>query len=139
MVSRRTFLLTGVAAGALALGGGGVALVAMDRFRGWIRGILHRSLPGYSLEPNGLALFSDEYYARRKSATKLRLFAAAQRVTDVKAALPEEMAADVEDEERLILSDFLVGSDFFDNYPDGPKEITYRGAPEACGSPFATF
>lgn len=139
MIGRRKLLLMGVAAGALAVvGGSGAALVAMDRYRGWIREILQRSLPGYGLEPNGLAQFIDEYYERRKSATKLRLFAAAQRVVNAKVALPEEMAADVEEEERLILSDFLLGSDFFESNPDGPKEVTYRGAAEAC-SPFATF
>jgi hypothetical protein len=140
MVRRRNLLLMGVAAGALGLvGGGGAALVAMDRYQGWIRDILQRSLPGYDLEPDGLALFTDEYFAKKKSATKLRLFAAAQPVVNAKPVLPEDMAEDVEEEERRILSNFLIGSDFFENYPRGRREITYRGSAEACSSPFATF
>jgi hypothetical protein len=49
------------------------------------------------------------------------------------------MAARLAAEERVILTDFLIGSDFFQNYPNGPKHITYRGKPGACVSPFAKF
>jgi hypothetical protein len=141
MASRRKFLLmSGAAAGTLAIAGGsGAAFVFADRFEGWIQDVLRRSLPGYELQPNGLAQFMEEYYAKRKDNRTLRLFAATQRLVDAKWALPREMASDVDEEERRIVSDFLIGSDFFDNYPDGPKKITYRGIAEACGSPFATF
>jgi hypothetical protein len=137
MVPRRRFLLLGGAAGALAVGGA-TGFAFTDRFRGWIRDTLEHALPGYSLEPAGLAQFAGEYYAKRKDHDALRVFAAAQGVIDAKWALPPKMAIDVQEEERQILTDFLVGSDFFDNYPDGPKTVTYRGLPEAC-NPFATF
>lgn len=136
MVRRRKFLVMS-AAGTLAIVGGG-AFVLTDRYRGWIHATLQRSLPGYSLQASGLTRFVEEYNARKQGNTRLRLFAAAQRLVDAKPVLPEEMAADFEAEERRIVSDFLIGSDFFDNYPNGPKEITYRGVAEAC-SPFATF
>lgn len=140
MTSRRRLLLLGTAAGAVAvIGGGGAGLVMMDGYRGWIRSTLRRALPGYSFDPEGFERFIDEYNSRRSSNKKLRLFAAAQRLADVKWALPNDMTADVEEEERRIVSDFLVGSDFFQNYPDGSKIIIYSAAPEACGSPFATF
>ena len=45
----------------------------------------------------------------------------------------------VEEEERLIISDFPIGSDLLENYPNGPKQVTYRARAEARGSPFATF
>lgn len=139
-MNRRRLLLMGSAVGGLAvIGGGGAAFVATDHYNGWIHDILQRGLPGYRLEPKGLARFIDDYFTAKKHATKLRVFAAAQRVLNVKAALPDDMAEDVEVAERSILSDFLVGSDFFENYPDGPKEITYRGIPIACVSPFAKF
>jgi hypothetical protein len=141
MASRRKFLfIGGVAAGTLAIAGGGAAgFVLSDRYQGWIEEVLRRSLPGYDLEPNGLARFTEEYYAQRKDNARLRLFAATQTLFDTKWALTHEMTRNVDKEERLIISDFLIGSDFFENYPKGPKQITYRGRAEACGSPFATF
>jgi hypothetical protein len=139
MIRRRTFLLMGTAFAALVgVGGGGAAFVRSDRFSGWIRATLLRALPGYDLEPAGLARFIDDYN-QRKRGIKLRLFAAADRFVDANWALPKKMATDVEEEERLIVSDFLLGSDFFQNYPDGPKIITYIESPDACGNPFATF
>ena len=140
MISRRRLLL-GTAASALAVAGGGVAgLLMLDGYRGWIRLVLLRALPGYEFEPEGLDQFVTEYNARKKwRSKKMRAFAAVEHVLDVKWALPTDMADDVEEEERRIVSDFLLGSDFFQNYPDGAKVITYSAAPEACSSPFATF
>lgn len=137
---RRQFLLMGSALGGLAaIGFTGAGYVAVDRYGGWIREILSRSLPGYSFDPDGLALFIDEYNKQQGRSIKYRVFAAAEGVIDAKAVLPKRQAENVQRRERKILSDFLVGSDFFENYPDGAKTITYRGQPAACGSPFATF
>ncbi len=140
-MNRRKLLLLGGAAGGLAVigGGGGAAFVVTDHYSRWIHGILQRALPGYELEPEGLALFIEEYFAKKSRSIKFRMFAAAQGVLDVKGALPDGMAKDVEEQERQILTSFLIGSDFFENYPGGPKEITYRGMSIACASPFATF
>lgn len=139
MISRRNFLLMGSAAGAFAVTGGGAALVLSDPYRGWITATLMRSLPGFDLESAGLARFIEEYSARRRDNIRLRIFAAAERWFDTRWALPNEMASDFEEEERRIVSDFLLGSDFFQNYPKGVTTITYFGVAEACTSPFATF
>jgi hypothetical protein len=32
-----------------------------------------------------------------------------------------------------------MAADLFQNYPDGAKIVIHSGAPEARGSPFATF
>lgn len=127
------------AAGGLAALGAGGAYVVTDRQHRWIAKILSRSLPGYSFEPGGLARFIAEYTAKERSSMKERILAAAQGLVDAKAVLPEQSAARLAERERKILSDFLVGSDFFENYPDGPTLITYRGAPTVCVSPFARF
>jgi hypothetical protein len=140
IMRRRTFLLMGSAAVALVgVAGSGAAFVLTDRYSGWIRDTLQRALPGYDLEPAGLARFTDEYNERKQGNAKLRVFAAVEPLVDARWALPKGMAAHLEVEERRIVSDFLLGSDFFQNYPDGPKTITYAGLPEACVSPFATF
>jgi hypothetical protein len=140
MQSRRKFLLMGTTLGTLAmLGGAGAAFIAIDRYRGWIHAILRRSLPEYEIEPEGLDRFVDDYNATAHGGIKLRVFAGTQNVLDTRRVLPAGLKADVDDDERMILTNFLLGSDFFENYSNGPKLITYRGLPEACGSPFATF
>jgi hypothetical protein len=140
MIGRRAFLLMGTAIGGMAaIGAAGSTYVAVDRYEGWIHKILQRSLPGYSFEPEGLATFIDEYNARQGRSIKYRLFAAAEGLVDSKAMLPDRQEAHVVERERKILSDFLLGSDFFENYPNGSKTITYRGKPVACVSPFAAF
>jgi hypothetical protein len=140
MISRRRLLL-GSAAGAVVVAGGGFAgLLILDGYSSWIRLILQRALPGYELEPEGLDQFVAAYHARKKWKSKrMRAYAAIEHVIDINWALPTDMAEDVEDEERRIVSEFLLGSDFFQNYPDGAKIVTYAGLPEACVSPFATF
>lgn len=137
-MNRRKFLLLTSAAGGVAAVGG-IAFVLSDHYRGWIRRILHRDLPGYNLEAKGLTQYMDEYFAKQGGASQLRLFAAAEGVVDVEPLLPTGKARLLREEERRILTNFLLGSDFFANYPNGPKEIIYSGAPKACRSPFAKF
>jgi hypothetical protein len=140
MTSRRKFLLLGTAIGGLAVAGGGAALLVLtDRHKGWIQATLERALPGYSFERAGLDRFVDDFNHGHRQSMRLKLFATSQHLIDARWALPEKMAAKVAQEERLIVSDFLLGSNFFQSYPNGPKTITYSGAPEACASPFATF
>ena len=136
-MNRRNFLLLSTAAGGVAIAGGG-AFVLTDNYHGWVSDVLHRSLPGYTLEPKGLALFIDEHFAHRKSR-KRRLLAAAEGVVDLKPILPPKMAQRIAAEERQILTDFLIGSDFFRNSPGGSKLVTYGGKPTACVSPFAVL
>jgi hypothetical protein len=136
-MNRRNFLLLGSAAGGLGLLGGGAAYVKVDNHHAWVSDILHRGLPGYALEPRGLSQFIDEYFA--KATRKLKAFAAVEGLIDVKWALDSKRKNELEIEERKILSQFLLGSDFFANYPPGPKEITYLGVQKACASPFAQY
>jgi hypothetical protein len=136
-MNRRNFLIASGAAGGLAVAGGGMFLLS-DNYHAWVSGILHRSLPGYAIEPKGLALFIDEHFAHQKSRKK-RLLAAAQGVVDLTPMMPAAMAERFAAEERMIVTDFLIGSDFFQNYPGGSKEVTYSGKPAGCVSPFARF
>lgn len=136
-MNRRNFLLLSSAAGGLAIAGGG-AYVLSDNYHSWVGRVLHRSLPGYTLEAKGLALFVDEHFEHQKSRKK-RLFAAGLGVADFTPLMPARTAERVAAEERIILTDFLIGSDFFQNFPNGPKTITYGGKPAACVSPFAVF
>jgi hypothetical protein len=137
-MNRRKFLLLSSAAGGVAVLGG-LTYARTDHYSRWIQEILHRDLPGYTLEPNGLTQFVDEYFNRQHGDIRLRLFAAAEGIMDIDPVLPATKARKVVEEERRILTKFLLGSDFFANYPGGPKVITYQGMPRACINPFARF
>ena len=63
----------------------------------------------------------------------------AESIVDARWMLPKRMALRIEDEERDVLTEFLIGSDFFQQYPYGARTITYNGWRTACKSPFATF
>jgi hypothetical protein len=136
MMKRRTFLALGAAAGGMvALG----AALFTNGYRSWVLGFLREALPGYSLHPAGLAHFMDEYKSRHSEAMKFQILGAAESVVDARSLLPQKKAEYVEDEERNVLTEFLIGSDFFQDYPHGAKEITYSGRSKVCRSPFAIF
>jgi hypothetical protein len=136
MMKRRQFLALGAAAGGMAALG---ALLVSNGYRSWLLNVLERALPGYSYDPAGLDLFVEEREARHALALKFRLLGAAESIVDTRWLLPERMAHRIEDEERDVLTEFLIGSDFFQQYPHGARTITYHGWRSACKSPFATF
>jgi hypothetical protein len=115
----------------------GAALVA-GGYKSWMRKLLERSLPGYSFNPEGLDLFL-ETAAPESEGVKFRVFGAVEGIVDVKPLLPDGMELHADDEERRMLTEFILGSDFLEHYPDASREITYHGATGACQSPFATF
>ncbi|WP_162917344.1 hypothetical protein [Dongia deserti] len=136
MMNRRTFLALGTAAGgAIVLG---TALV-VDGYRRWVMSVLRDSLPGHSFEPASLARFIDEYESLHDEARKFRLFGAAETLLEARSLLPQRTAERIHNEERQVLTEFLVGSDFFQNRPAGVKTITYNGRAVVCRSPFAVF
>jgi hypothetical protein len=136
MMSRRTFFALGVAAGGLVAAG--AALVA-NGYRYWIEASLREALPGYAFEPNGLTRFVDDYRAAHGEPMKFRLLGVVERVVEIEPLLPAGKAHRVEDEERQVVTEFLLGSDFFQHYPLAVKEIAYNGRTIACRSPFARF
>lgn len=133
---RRTFLVLGAAAGGLAATG---AVLLANGYRSWVLRSLEQALPGYSFNAAGLDLFLEEYKPRHSDAMKFQAFGAAETVFDARALLPDSTIEYIGDEERDVLTEFLIGSDFFQQAPDGPREITYSGRAVACRSPFATF
>lgn len=133
---RRTFLALGAAAGGLTAAG---AVLLANGYRSWVLRSLRQALPGYSFDTAGLDLFLDEYRPRHSEAMKFQFFGAAESVFDARALLPDKTIEYIGDEERDVLTEFLVGSDFFEPGPDGPRKITYSGRAVVCRSPFATF
>lgn len=136
MPTRRTFFALGAAAGAVAAAG--AALLA-GGYRSWLVASLREALPGYSFEPAGLDRFVEEYESRHGQVMKFRLLGAAERIFDVDSLLSDAKERRIEDEEREVVTEFLIGSDFFQHYPLAVKEIAYNGRAVECRSPFARF
>jgi hypothetical protein len=136
MMKRRRFLALGAAAGGMAAIG---TVLFSNGYRSWVVSVLERALPGYSYDPAGLDLFVEERASSHATVLKFRLLGAAESVVDARWMMPRRVVHRIEDEERDVLTEFLIGSDFFQQYPYGGRTITYTGRRTACISPFATF
>jgi hypothetical protein len=131
---RRAFLALGASAGAMAAVG--MALFA-NGYRSWVLETLRTALPGYSFA--GVDQFIDDHRSRSRDSIKFQLLGAAESVFGARALLPEGTRRYIDDEERDVVTEFLLGSDFFQQYPQGAREITYTHRAVACKSPFAVF
>ena len=137
--SRRRFL---IASGAvIAAAGAGFSGV---RFAGsrtqWVASVIRDNLPGIAIDEESLAKFVEE--AVRSDALKpvthrLAVFAE-QNVPWVTARIPK-VRNGLDKLERRVLTEFLLGSNFF-RVPNPKQEtIVYYGPAIACGNPFVSF
>jgi hypothetical protein len=137
--SRRRFL---IASGAL-LGAAGAGFSGV-RFAGsreqWVAAIIRDNLPGIAIDEESLAKFVEE--AVRSDALnplthRLAVFAE-QNVPWVTARIPK-VRNGLDKLERRVLTEFLLGSNFF-RVPNPKQEtIVYYGPAIACGNPFVSF
>ena len=135
-MTRRMLLASTIAAGGAA--GFGAALLA-NGYRNWVVRVLQEALPGYSYEAAGLDRFLEDYRPLHLDGIKFQMLGAAETIFDARLLLPDRKRQYIGDEERDLLTEFLIGSDFFQQYPHGATIITYDSRRRACRSPFATF
>ncbi len=138
MMTRRKVMIGGAALGAAALGVGTLAAFRYH-YSDWLLQVLRQALPGHAIEPEGFALYVREYAARKRAAgaIRLELYAMAETVANPGPLLPDGLADKVAEEERRIVTEFLMGSDFFLE-ADPPRTVTYLGNPNIC-NPFAVL
>jgi hypothetical protein len=136
MINRRAFLTLAAGAGGIAIGG---ATLFANGYESWIVGVLRRALPGYAFDPAGLEQFIADYRSRHAKVSKFRLLGAAETVFQARSLLRRKTADRIENDERKVLTEFLIGSDFFQHYPPEGRKITYHGRAVVCKSPFAVF
>lgn len=139
--SRRLFLATG-AGGAIALGVGGWQWwsgFAGSRAR-WVESAVRKNLRGVVLDQDSLARFVQAVLAGRLIETRTQGMAVfahraapwlTQRIPKVRQAL--------ETRERQVLTEYLIGSNFFHVVDPRREPIVWYGAPVACGNPWASF
>jgi hypothetical protein len=139
-LTRRTLLLGACAlsvAGVGAVGGGYLLGSAGIRAR-WIEALLRRNLPGIEIEPGSLARFVQEMLATDLLVSRKRaLVASADLAAPQLTARVGSVRRFREEAERKIVTDFLMGSNFFRVANPAAEPIVYYGRPAVCPNPFA--
>lgn len=134
---RRTLLIGGLA-GAAALALGSFAGLRLASGRGaWIADVVRRNLPGFVIDEASIAIFVRDVLASGLlDAREARLKVLAD--TTIPALRRIAPARErMERLERLVLTEFLMGSNFFAGVETQP--IVYSGRNAACGNPFANL
>ena len=134
--SRRRFL---IASGALiaAAGAGFSGVRFADSREEWVASVIRDNLPGITIDTDSLAKFVAESVrgdALRPVTHRLAVFAE-QSVPWVTARIPK-VRHGLDKLERRVLTEFLLGSNFF-RVPNPKQEtIVYYGPAIACANPF---
>lgn len=133
--ARRKLLIAG-AGGAAALGLLGVASFS-NYGATWIERVIRENLPGIDLDPASLQAFIKDMLAgerMQRKAVKVTVFA--DRFVPWLPAHIAKARNGLEGLERYVLTEYLIGSNFF-RVPD-PKRVTivYSGIALACRNPF---
>jgi hypothetical protein len=138
---RRRLLIGGSVVVTAGVAGGLWIGSRLDGRQAWIESVLRENLPGITLDPTSLAKFVSEFAQHRefnddKSNIAVMMDQAVPGVT----RKVEKADRRVDRMERLVVTEYLMGSNFF-RVPDPRQEtIFYSGTVGAvCGNPFAVF
>lgn len=133
--SSRRKLLIG-AAGAIVVGA--IAWTPLKNHRAsWIEQVVRNSLPGIKLDPDSLQTFVKYMLGHERLQPALvRATIFADRFVPWLPAHISKAREGLEGVERHVLTEYLIGSNFF-RVPDPKREtIVYGGAVIACINPF---
>lgn len=137
MISRRTFLAGSIAT---AAGASGVAWLYTDRTSAWIERTVRANLPGIALDEAALRRFVQDVRASQLFAPRLSRMTVFAHATLpwVTARVPRARRG-LEKLERRVLTEFLLGSNFFQVADPRRTTIIYHGLARVCPNPFADF
>jgi hypothetical protein len=132
---RRKLLIAG-AGGAAALGIFGLASFSNYRAT-WIERVVRENLPGIDLDPVSLQAFiKDMLASERMQRKEVKVTVFADRFVPWLPAHISKARNGLEGLERYVLTEYLIGSNFF-RVPDPKREtIVYSGLALACRNPF---
>lgn len=137
---RRRLLIAG--SGVAVLGATGVAWIGsrLDGRQAWIEAVVRDSLPGIRLDAASLTTFAKRLAGNRIFADdKTNLAIKLDQAIPAIATQVSKVERRTERLKRRVLTEYLVGSNFF-RVPDPHQEtIVYSGPLPACGNPFAQF
>lgn len=137
---RRNLLIASGTLVTAAAGGAAWVGSRLDGNEAWIEATVRKHLPGVELDPESLQAFvkrfaSSRHFREREQSIAILIdqgsSAVARRITKANRRL--------ERLERLVVSEYLSGSNFF--YVADPRQETifHTGPMPACGNPFAVF
>jgi hypothetical protein len=129
--------LAGVAA--LALGGSLAGIRYAGGRAAWVADVVRRNLPGVLIEEASIAAFVQDVLASGLlDSHKARLAVLADTtIPALRRIAPARKR--MERLERLFLTEFLMGSNFFCAADTKSQPIVYSGRIPACGNPWATL
>ncbi len=144
---RRNILIGGAGLAGLGAAGLGGSFLYNSPAR-LVEHIVRAHLPGLDIDGNDMRQFVSDFLAAdihtsRKERLGLRLLAPFVNLPPFRWMLPAFVSRGVENFERRVMSEFMMGSDFFDTYAMGNPKVTYTGlytvyeAP--CASPLPRF
>jgi hypothetical protein len=139
--SRRR-LLIGAGAGAVACAGAaGVVWSSSERNRArWIEQVIRSNLPGITIDEASLARFVQETLTSPSmQSTRRRLGIAADAQVPWLTRRIHRVEQGVEITERQVLTNFLIGSNFFRVSEPERETIVYYGGIPACSNPFVRY
>jgi len=136
--ARRKLLIAG-AGGVVALGALGAASWGrLSNYRGsWVERVVRENLPGIDLDAASLQAFiTDILASERMQRKEVKVTVFADRFVPWLPAHISKARHGLEGLERYVLTEYLIGSNFF-RVPD-PKSVTivYGGIALACRNPF---
>jgi hypothetical protein len=135
---RRKLLIAG-AGGAAVLGiFGAASWGSLTNYRAdWIERVVRDNLPGIDLDPASLQTFiKDMLASERMQSRKVKATVFADRFVPWLPAHIARARDGLEGLERHVLTEYLIGSNFF-RVPDPKQEkIVYSGMIVACRNPF---
>lgn len=138
--ARRRKLLIAGAGGALALGiFGAASWGTLGNYRAsWVERVIRDNLPGVDLDAASLQVFVQDILASermQKGVVQATVFA--DRFVPWLPASITRAREGLEGLQRFVLTEYLIGSNFF-HVPDPKREtIVYGGSVAACRNPFA--
>jgi hypothetical protein len=138
--SRRRFLLGGMAS---VLAGSLVGNLSSEHATGqdaWVEKILRKNLPGIKLDEASLPHFFRDIHAKGLlDAYRHRLAVFLDQTIPTPTNWVTMLRHAIEGRERLVLSEFLLGSNFFQAQDPMSETITYFGPSPVCGNPFVVY
>ena len=142
--SRRDVVLGGLALGAGTFAAASPFVFENHNTKHFIRLILERNLPGVKIDDENLQLFVDELFSPAgfdgglPDSKRFALAATAAYVVDGEtAAGMADTYYGFEEMERIVVTQFLLGTDFLSHDDPTAIPLTYSGYSEVCGNPFA--
>jgi hypothetical protein len=134
VIAGSAMMLTG-AAGGIWIGS------RLDGRKAWIESVLRENLPGIDLDPDSLASFIDDFAQRREfNDRRSDIAVMMDQAVPLIASNIEKADRRIDRMERLVVTQYLMGSNFFRVSDPRQETIFYsRGLGAACGNPFAVF